>query len=130
MSRMQQLERFDLSKSVAGDAERKRQFHRFAKRQLQVLAGFLGFIPGEYDIRSNPGGPAVSGEIILHADRLYVQVSHSCMGFDRSVLFRTCNGRKDYRGGPNNFAPLDLLHEPQELAFRIRAFCRVRSEAQ
>lgn len=130
MTRMHRSQRFELDKRVAGDAERKRQFHRYAKHQLQVLAGYLGFMPAEFDIRSNPGGPAVAGEIILHTDRLYVQVSHSCMGFDRSVLFRTCNGRKDYTGGPNNFAPLDLLHEPQELAFRIRTFCRFRSEGQ
>jgi hypothetical protein len=37
---------------------------------------------GDYDLRSNEAGLAVSGEITLHADRLYVQVSQSAMGYD------------------------------------------------
>ena len=36
------------------------------------------------------------------------------------ILIRTCNGRKDYVGGPNNFASLDLLHEPEKLARRVK----------
>jgi hypothetical protein len=40
-------------------------------------------------------------------------------------MFRACRGRKDYHGGPNNFASLDLLNWPDELARRIKAACRV-----
>jgi hypothetical protein len=117
-------ERFDLRKSVAYDDERKRRFHDYARRQLRKLASHLGFLSSDYDLRSNPAGIAVSGEITLHADRLYIQVSQPFGGFDTGVLFRTCEGRKDYVGGRNNFTSLDLLHEPQDLAFRIRAVCR------
>ncbi len=100
---------FDFRKPVAYDEGAKREFHRHARRQLQLLADALGLPPGSYDIRSNLGGIAVSGEIILHADHLYVQVSQSAMGHDSGVLFRTCEGRKDYVGGRNHYASVVVL---------------------
>jgi hypothetical protein len=115
---------FDFKKSVAYDADRKRQFHWHAQRQLLKLAEALGFAPGEFDLRSNAGGIAVSGEITLHADWLYVQACQSAMGFDSGILFRSCEGRRDYTGGRNHFASLDMLHEPQELAALIRQHIR------
>ena len=116
---------FDFRKSVAYDAEAKRVFHSRAKSQLLRLATALGLEPGSYDLRSNQAGIAVSGEITLHGDHLYVQVSQSAMGHHSGVLFRTCKGRKDYVGGPNNFASLDLLNRPDELAHWIRRVCDV-----
>ena len=116
---------FDFRKSVAYDAEAKRLFHSHAKSQLRHIATALGLEPGSYDLRSNQAGIAVSGEITLHGDRLYVQVSQSAMGHHSGVLFRTCKGRKDYVGGPNNFASLDLLNRPDELVHWIREVCHV-----
>jgi hypothetical protein len=112
--------RFDFRKRVSYDPEAKRLFHAHARRQLLALAKALGFNDGDYDLRSNEAGIAVSGEITLHADRLYVQVSQSPMGYDSGILFRTCRDRRDYCGGVNNFASLDLLHRPGELARRIK----------
>jgi hypothetical protein len=112
--------RFDFRKRVSYDPEAKRLFHTHARRQLLRLAAALGFAPCAFDLRSNEGGIAVSGEVTLHADRLYVQVSQSAMGFDSGILFRSCEGRRDYVGGVNNFATLDLLHRPDELARRIK----------
>src|SRR5437879_4764133 len=97
---------FDFTKPVAYDAEAKRAFHSRARRQLRLLADALGLPPGSYDLRSNPAGIAVSGEATLHGDRHYVQASQSAMGHAYGILFRTCRGRKDYHGGPNNFASL------------------------
>lgn len=111
---------FDFRKRVAYDAEAKRLFHKKARGQLLVLARALGFGPGDYDLRSNAGGCAVSGEATLHADRLYVQASQPATGNDTGVLFRSCGGRHDYVGGRNHFASLDLLHRPHELACLIR----------
>ena len=116
---------FDFRKSVAYDAEAKRLFHSRTKSQLRRIATALGLEPASYDLRSNQAGIAVSGEITLHGDRLYVQVSQSAMGHHSGVLFRTCKGRKDYVGGPNNFASLDLLNRPDELAHWIRGVCHV-----
>jgi hypothetical protein len=64
---------------------------------------------------------AVSGEITLQADHLYVQACQPATGCDTGVMFRRCDGRKDYTGGPNNFASLDLLNDPPALATQVRA---------
>jgi hypothetical protein len=116
---------FDFRKPVAYDPEAKRAFHTKARRKLKQLADTLGLPPGGYDLRSNQGGIAVSGEITLHADRVYVQASQPATAHDTGILFRTCQGRKDYYGGPNNFASLDLLNQPDELARRIKEACHV-----
>jgi hypothetical protein len=116
---------FDFRRRVCYDASAKRAFHARARRQLKRLAAALGLSPGAYDLRSNQGGIAVSGEVTLHADHLYVQACQPATGHDTGVLFRTCEGRKDYHGGPNNFASLDMLNRPQHLAARIREACRV-----
>ena len=111
---------FDFNQPVAYDAQAKHQFHTNARRQLIALADALGLDNSDYDLRSNQAGVAVSGEITLHSDRLYVQVSQSVMGSNCGILFRSCDGRRDYVGGVNNFAPLDLLHQPEQLARRIK----------
>ncbi len=117
------IARFDFRKRVAYDDDAKREFHLHARRRLRRLADALGLAPGTYDLRSNQGGIAVSGEITLHADQLYVQACQPATGHDSGVMFRTCDGRKDYTGGRNNFASLDLLNDPGQLARTIRAAC-------
>jgi hypothetical protein len=112
--------RFDFRKRVSYDPEAKRQFHTHARRQLRALAAALGLGDDHYDLRSNEGGIAVSGEVTLHADRLYVQASQPATRTDTGILFRSCRDRRDYVGGVNNFASLDLLHRPDELARRIK----------
>jgi hypothetical protein len=116
---------FDFRKRVAYDGSAKHAFHRNARRQLKLLADTLGLKPGQYDLRSNEAGIAVSGEITLHSNHLYVQACQPATGHDTGILYRTCHGRKDYYGGPNNFASLDLLNEPAALARRIAEACHV-----
>jgi hypothetical protein len=113
-------EQFDCRKRVAYYPEAKHLFHQNARRQLQKLATALGLEPGDYDLRSNKAGIAVSGEATLHADRLYVQASQSATGSNTGILFRNCEGRRDYIGGPNHFTSLDLLHDHAALATLIR----------
>lgn len=111
---------FDFRKRASYDADQKRLFHSQARCRLLDLAAALRLAPDDYDLRSNHGGIAVSGEITLHGDRLYVQVSQSALGTDTGILFRSSEGRRDYTGGRNHFASLDLLHRPGELARLIR----------
>ena len=118
--------RFDFRRRVAYDEDAKREFHLHARRQLRRLADALGLAPGAFDLRSNQGGIAVSGEITLHADHLYVQACQPATGHDSGVMFRTCEGRKDYTGGRNNFASLDLLNDPELLVRMIRNACHSR----
>jgi hypothetical protein len=105
------MAKFDWRKSVTYDDAAKKAFHAAAGRQLRRLAAELGFEKGSFDLRSNKAGPAVSGEITLHHEDLYVQVSQSSSGPERWVMIRTCEGRKDYSGGRNHFASIDWLDD-------------------
>jgi hypothetical protein len=116
---------FDFRKPVVYDGEAKRAFHNHARRRLKQLADALGLAPQSYDLRSNVGGIAVSGEVTMHAEYVYVQACQPATGHDTGLMFRTCQGRKDYHGGPNHFASLDLLNRPDDLARRIREACGV-----
>lgn len=111
---------FDWNKRAAGDARHKEQFHTVARTRLRQLAKALGLPKGGYDIRSNKGGPAVSGEVTLHGEEIYIQASQSVMGNQNGILIRTCEGRTDYTGGPNHFAPLSMLDDTEALARKVR----------
>lgn len=111
---------FDWNKTCSYDAEQKNRFHREARSRLKKLAQAMGFPEGSYDLRSNKGGIAVSGEVTLHHDKIYVQASQSALGRDTGLLVRTCDGRKDYHGGPNNLMPLRALDELDSLVARIK----------
>ena len=106
----------DWYKPCAYNEPQKHLFHREARKRLKALAEALSLPREAYDIRSNKGGVAVSGEITLHTDDLYVQVCQPATGADSGILIRTCKGRKDFTGGPNNFAPLSYLNELAGLA--------------
>ena len=93
---------------VSCDDLNKGKFHRAAMKTLRDLATKLGLSKEQYDVRSNKGGHAVSGEITLHTDNVYVQISEGSNGMQ--VLYRTCKGRKDYSGGTNNFTSLEALY--------------------
>ena len=95
-----------------GDPEAKRAFHREARSALRVAARHLGLEPDQYDLRSNFAGPAVSGEITLHGDEIYVQVSIPCIRPGREVMFRRCKGRQDYLGDRNHFCDIAVLAAP------------------
>jgi hypothetical protein len=90
-------------------ALRKAAFHKEGKQFLKSLAKALALRPGSFDIRSNLGGIAVSGEVTLHHERLYVQLSESAIQPGVSILYRSCQGRKDYSGGQNHFCAIGSL---------------------
>jgi len=93
----------------AYDPEVKQRFHTAARARLRRLATTLRFPLGSFDLRSNLGGIAVSGEITLHHDDVYIQVCQPASGADSGILIRTCQDRRDYTGGRNHLAPLRLL---------------------
>ena len=105
----------------AYDPEVKQRFHTAARARLRRLATTLGFPSGSFDLRSNPGGIAVSGEITLHHEDVYIQVCQPATGTDSGILIRSCQGRRDYTGGRNHFAPLRLLDDTLALAAQVRA---------
>jgi hypothetical protein len=102
----------------------KDDFHREGKKVLRRLAACMGLRPSEYDVRSNKAGIAVSGEITLHTDSIYLQLEQSVMGDDAALLMRSCKGRKDYVGGMNHFAPIDALADLEQLAVYLEGVGR------
>ena len=105
----------------AFDEAQKRSFHATGRKRLNALAKALGLEPGAYEVRNNRAGIAVSGEVTLHGQNLYVQICQPATGCDSGILIRTCEGRKDYTGGRNHFAPLSLLDDIPALAARCRS---------
>ncbi len=103
-------------KSCCYDDEQKRSFHKTGLIRLKVLAKALNFDPGSFNRRSNQGGIAVSGEVTLHHERLYVQISQPATQADSGILIRPCKGRLDYTGGLNHFASLSMLDDIPGLA--------------
>lgn len=112
-------------RGIYHDAAAKEVFHREAKKALRRVADALGLAKADYDLRSNQGGPAVSGEITLHTDHAYIQVDLGCMGPAREVMYRTCDGRRDYTGGRNNFASIANLLDPLSFAAHLRQTLRL-----
>ena len=111
------------------EPDRKRRFHSTARARLRQLAYALGFAAGSFDVRSNQGGIAVSGEITLHHDDVYVQVCQPATRADSGILIRTCAGRRDYTGGRNHFAPLRSLDDIPELTKRVRTVMAEKTAA-
>lgn len=94
----------------AGNA-RKNKYHSIARRKLRKFANLLCLTAKDYRLDTNAGGIAVCGETTLHTDTLYIQVSQSCFGVGNEIMFRRCNGRSDYTGKQNHFAPAGRLDD-------------------
>jgi hypothetical protein len=117
---------------TAEDHETKQRFHRIALRRMRKLATLIGLQPGTYDVRSNKAGMAVSGEVTLHGEEIYVQAG-MCLGRP-DILVRTCKGRRDYSGGRNNFVhgwdaldarnPARRMTQPVDCIEALAAMCQ------
>lgn len=105
--------------------DQKMAFHAAGKKFLKTLADILGLPSGTYDIRSNTGGMAVSGEVTLHSDDLYVQLSESCMKPGVQVMYRSCDSRKDYCGHQNHFAHIDEFRRQERKAEIVASMTRL-----
>ncbi|ABO59885.1 hypothetical protein LA345_39885 (plasmid) [Burkholderia vietnamiensis] len=108
----------------------KSSLHRSGKAFLRSLAAALNLKVGEFDLRSNQGGDAVMGEVTLHADFIYVQIGSaglSAGGVPR-ILYRTCNGRRDYCGDQNRYVNLDTLVGQGGQAAFLKTLDRLVSE--
>lgn len=107
-------------RGVSYDAEAKTAFHSEGRKAMKRLAAALGLPQGEHEVRSCLAGVAVSGEIILHGNDVFVELSIGCIGPGHEVMFRRVEGRKDYSGGANHWASLAELLDPECFADRIR----------
>lgn len=112
-------------RGVAHDEPAKRLFHSEGRAAMRRLAEALDLENGRFDIRSNKGGPAVSGEVTLHGEMLWVQLSLEPLGLDHEVCFRKVQGRDDHIGHRNCWASIGELLEPDRFAARIRRELRL-----
>jgi hypothetical protein len=92
---------------VAYNARAKSDFLRMSRQLAIIMANRLGLNEDQYDVRTNKGGIAVSGEVTLHTDTHYIQFSQSGQG----ILVRTCKDRKDYTGGRNHYVKYESLRD-------------------
>jgi hypothetical protein len=70
------------------------------------------------------GGDAVSGEIYLRHDKLYMWITQS---FDGQVLliYRACNGRRDSIGEQNNTIKLTDMKDDGRAAALVQHCLRI-----
>lgn len=107
--------------SAFEDEKGKPEFHRAAARYLRHLAKLLRLPGDSYAVRSNKAGPAVSGEVVLHGEWIYMYICGSCVS-GPGALVRACRGQKDYHGGPNNWLRWDQLKDVDAVATFINRF--------
>ena len=108
---------------------KKDAFHRAGKKFFRDLASAIGLQKGSFDVRSNLGGIAVSGEVTLHGESIYVQLSESCMHRGCSILYRTCRGRKDFTGGQNRWLRASDMHNTENVERFVRECQQMTEES-
>lgn len=111
------------------DEAAKRAFHAEGRSAMRRLAEALRLDEGSYDVRSNKGGPAVSGEITLHGEQVWVRLSLGVFGPDNEVAFRQVRGRDDHCGDRNRWASVNELLAPDRFAGRLRRELRLTAPA-
>ena len=89
----------------AGPGHWKHEFLPAGRKFLKSVLKELN-VPG--NVRLCQGGPAVTGEAILHTDCVYVDIHVGLTG-ERTFMFRTCKGQKDYSGGDNQWYSYEKL---------------------
>lgn len=112
-------------RGVSYDEAAKRTFHAEGRTAMRRLAEVLRLEDGSYEVRSNKGGPAVSGEITLHGEEVWVQLSLGGLGPDREILYRRVSGRKDHCGERNHWASISMLLAPDRFADQLRRDLRL-----
>lgn len=119
-----QLERFiHLTSHSHYNSELKEEYRKLGRKVLKVLAEIMGLQKGEFEIRWNPGGIAVSGDHTLHTDWFYLAL-HDNLG-SSWFYYRTCTSRQDYTGGQNRIIQWNFLktYGLEELAKAINCGC-------
>lgn len=104
------------------ESDEKDKYHKFWKNTLREFAkNHLGLESNQFDVRSNLSGCSVGGEITLHTDNVYITVLSSFVNENNNVLYRYCNGRKDYSGGSNHYTSgSKIVNEPEKFTETLK----------
>jgi hypothetical protein len=101
--------------------ESKARFLALGKMVLRELASRMGLAPGTFEVRANKGGPGISGEAILHGERVYVTLGQNCLGAELGFMYRACRGRDDLKGLQNEWMQWDQLLDLDKAALVLEA---------
>ena len=74
-----------------------------------MIAKEIGLTTDQYDCRVNRAGVAVSGDVHLHTDSLYVAFDQSCCGIYLGFMYRSVANRRDFTGGTNQWMRCERL---------------------
>lgn len=96
----------------------KEEWLRGGKLILKKLAKILELPKDSYEIRVNKGGGAVSGDVILHGEHIYIDLAQSCYN-KYLFMWRYCNGMKDYVGKVNRWENWDSLLNLEKFAEKL-----------
>ena len=110
----------DWTQDCTRSAALKRSSHATGRKRLTRLAAELKLEPGTFTVRSNQGGPAVSGEVTLRGRGVYLQISQPFAGSAATGIMFRRSADPSAGGDPNRFAPLALLDDVPSLARRVR----------
>jgi hypothetical protein len=108
----------------------KDALHKQGQTFLKKLAAKLGLQAGQFTVRSNKAGMAVSGEVTLHADHLYVQLSESFSGPGLQMMYRGCLSQRDYCGLNNQYAKMTDFADEDEQATGLRRMTTAMAQAK
>ncbi|WP_088183849.1 hypothetical protein [Sphingobium sp. Z007] len=107
-------------RGVSYDDAAKRAFHSEGRTAMRRLAEALQLAEAGFEVRSQKAGPACSGDITLHGEEVWVQLSLGALGPDRELMYRRVRGRDDHIGDRNRFASIRDLLSPDRFAGRLR----------
>lgn len=110
----------------AEDGKAKASMHRNGRALLNRLAWYAHPSTGSVRVSSNLGGPAVSGEVVLHTEWVWAQVS--AVGRRLVIMYRrpmnAANSVRWDSDGANRFVYLDTRKDvlERDLATMLRCF--------
>ncbi len=115
---------FALDGKCSYNAANKEEFKRLSRKFLKEVRTRLGI---DADVQYNAGGIAVSGDATLHADNLYLTFNADSICGGLGILYRKCNGRKDYGAGtstPNHWVSFEWVetYGIDSLCVRLKKF--------
>lgn len=104
----------------------KDAFFQEARKLARRIAADLGMTAGTFEVRMNRAGIGSSGEVVLHADHLYVQLDAEIdLGRGRTFMFRGCRSMRDFTGLTNRWALWrDLAHRYDAVMEEMRSAMR------
>lgn len=94
----------------------KEEFHKLSKQFLRKVAKDLDL--GQFAVRSNKAGPAVSGEVYLmgmfsEGNGIFIVISgdNGASYMKSPIMYRSITGMKDHTGGHNRWLKHDQMED-------------------